>query len=365
MVSKEQLILLAKLSMIAVTLLGLTACRSVMQASDIYIAQNATGANNGQDCSDAYATSFFNNSGNWGSGAPIGPGTTVHLCGTFTGTAGQQLLRAQGSGSAGNPVTIRFEPGAVLSAPYWSSAGAIVVSGRSYITVDGGSGGTIQDTANGTGLGYHQSSVGIQALPCNNCEFKNLTIQNLYVHAICEGSSGCDQSVDQTQVNAIQFQGSNLLIHDNVLHDIGWALYQNYTNDSNVQIFNNNIYNMDHGLACAGAAYTVSSEYVYGNHFHDMANWDTGSSDRYHHDGIHCYNGSGGKIQNLYVYNNLFDGNEGNCCVTAWMFLESPLEGTPWATQQVPLIFGTTWLSEAWTWEAASSILAAGRDRNS
>ena len=49
-------------------------------ASDIYIAQNATGGNTGADCADAHAASWFNSSSNWGSGSgKIGPGTTVHL----------------------------------------------------------------------------------------------------------------------------------------------------------------------------------------------------------------------------------------------------------------------------------------------
>src|SRR6202040_1977163 len=58
-------------------------------ASGIFIAQNAAGAANGADCADAYAYAFFNNSANWGSGAnQIGPGTTIHLCGTFSMSAG-------------------------------------------------------------------------------------------------------------------------------------------------------------------------------------------------------------------------------------------------------------------------------------
>src|ERR1700693_3618937 len=63
------------------------------QSANIYLAQSALGSANGADCNDAYSYSFFNSSGNWGTGgAQIGPGTTVHLCGTFTGTPGQTLL---------------------------------------------------------------------------------------------------------------------------------------------------------------------------------------------------------------------------------------------------------------------------------
>jgi hypothetical protein len=289
-------------------------------ASDVYIAQSASGGANGADCANAYAASFFNNSGNWGSGS-IGAGTTVHLCGTIT-----TPLTAQGSGSAGSPITVFFEPGANMTTSVWPSTGAINVDGQSWITIDGGTNGTIANTANGTSAN-HANTVAIHATPCSNCEFRNLTIADLYDH-----TSTSDTSVDQTQVNCIQFQGSNVLIHDNTMHDSGWCLHQNYANDSNVRIYNNNISRMDHGIACAGANFVVSSEYIYNNHLHDMSNWDTGAADAYHHDGVHCFNGSGGKIQNLYVYNNLFDGNEGNCCVTAWVFLEggSGSGSTPW-----------------------------------
>ena len=76
-------------------LAGLAVGCSVMEAKDFYIAQNAAGSNNGTSCANAFAYRFFNNAANWGSGATqIGPGTTVHLCGTFNGAAGQQLLVA-------------------------------------------------------------------------------------------------------------------------------------------------------------------------------------------------------------------------------------------------------------------------------
>ncbi len=133
-------------------------------ASDIYIAQNAAGANTGADCSDAHAAAWFNSSSNWGSNSGlIGPGTTVHLCGTFTAPAGSSgYLTFHGSGTSGKPITLLFESGAVLTAPYWGNdpngfSGAINASGLSYITVDGGTNGTIQATSNGTGLTYQQA----------------------------------------------------------------------------------------------------------------------------------------------------------------------------------------------------------------
>ena len=173
------------------------------------------------------------------------------------------------------------------------------------------------------------------AAPCSGCEVKNLNVSNLYVHAQCESSTGCDTWLGSADsVNFIRYGGSNFLIHDNVVHDVGWAMLETSGNDSNVQIYNNTVFNMDHGVACgANVGDVVSSEFIYNNHFHDMANWDTGTADAYHHDGIHCFSVlNNSKIQTLYVYNNLFDGNQGNCCVTAWIFLEGGTSGgsTPW-----------------------------------
>jgi hypothetical protein len=316
----------------------------VASANDIYIAQSAAGTGSGQDCADAKALSFFNTSGNWGTGASqIGPGTTVHLCGTVTVAAGAQALIAQGNGANSNPITIKFEPNAIIQAPYLSSGGAINLSSHSFITVDGGINGLIQNTLNGSPgasclagpCSNQQYSVAIMATPCSNCEIKNLTFANLYIHTQCEASSGCDNGLNGADgVNAIRFGGSNFLSHDNTFHDVGWSMLEMSGNDSNVQIYNNQFYNMDHGIACGASSGTVvSSLFIYNNHFHDMANWDTGVADSYHHDGIHCFSTlNSSKIQNLYIYNNQFDGNEGRCCVTAWIFLEGGTSGgqTPW-----------------------------------
>src|SRR5437867_2711294 len=66
--------------------------------ANIYIAQVATGLDDGSSCANAHAVTFFNTAGNWGVGASqIGAGTTVHLCGTIT----TQLI-AQGNGASGS-----------------------------------------------------------------------------------------------------------------------------------------------------------------------------------------------------------------------------------------------------------------------
>jgi len=85
-------------------------------AKDFYIAANQAGTGSGTGCSTAKSYTWFNNTASWGTGsAQIGPGTTVHLCGTFTGTAGQQLLSVHGNGTSTSPITIKFETNAVLT----------------------------------------------------------------------------------------------------------------------------------------------------------------------------------------------------------------------------------------------------------
>src|SRR2546423_890143 len=153
------------------------------RAKDFYIAAKQAGTGSGTGCSTAKPYSWFNTAASWGSGtAQIGPGTTVHLCGTFTGTANKQLLLVQGSGTSTARITIKFETGAILTAPYWSSLGAIRMDNRSYITVDGGGTGIIRNTDNGTGLTYHAQSRAIYAAYCTGCTVQNITIANLYVH---------------------------------------------------------------------------------------------------------------------------------------------------------------------------------------
>lgn len=304
-------------SVIITLLLAVPASASL---ANVYVAQTSAGGNTGVDCADAFAVTFFNTAGNWGAGAAqIGNDTIAHLCGTIT-----TALTAQGSGASGHPITIKFESGAVMTSSAWASSGAINADSQSFIIIDGGTNGIIQNTGNSS-TGTHVNSVAVHMQPCASCEVKNLTCSNLYVH-----SSFTDTSVDQTNVNCVVVQGSNWTIDNNTMHDCGWCIKLNYTTDTGDVINNNNIYNMDHGVSCAGALFTLTLLTIHDNHMHDMSNWDT-MSDAYHHDGIHCFNGSGGKIQTIQIYNNLFDGNEGNCCVTSWIFLEDNGSSTPWS----------------------------------
>lgn len=331
-----------KFFLFLITLCALTFCVSA-SATDIYFANAATGADNGLNCANAHAVLSGTNGA-----SVVGnqvAGNNLYLCGFINPTANTVLITMNASGSSGNPISIKAAPGGALIQESWvPTSGIIKTNGQSWITIDGGTPcgngltacnlviqATLNGSAGGTCLGgtctTQNNAIGINALACANCEFKNLEISHLYDHTVFT-----DVTVDATQVNAIYFGGANILIHDNLFHDIGWTMAMVATGGSDAnQFYNNEIYRMSHGFAMgAPSGVTINSMFIYNNHLHDMANWGT-NTDAYHLTGIHLFSTPTGKIQNVYIYNNLMNGISGTCCVTGWMFLESSLSGgTPW-----------------------------------
>jgi len=285
----------------------------------LYVAQSAAGLDDGSSCASAHSVDWFNSPSSWGSGVgQIGAGAVVGLCGTISSP-----LVAQGSGTSSSPITVYWLPGSTMSSPDWGGGAAFDTNGQTYLTLNGGLNGSIQATQLGTGLADQGSFArAIAAQNCSGCTFANLTIANFYVH-----TSLSDNSVDATQDNGILFSGSNITIANNVVHDIGWALYADWGNgDGNNAIYGNDIYNVDHGIASTTgvAGGNFGPLYIYDNNIHDFANWDTNTND-YHHDGIHCYTvvsqPGASHYSGLYIYDNRFGGTVGNS-TTADIFME-------------------------------------------
>lgn len=304
-----------------------SACPTPVFGEQLYVAQSAAGGDTGANCANAHAVSWFNTAANWGAGAgKISPGDTAHLCGTISSP-----LTVQASGNAGAPVTVLAEPGADVSEPVCPTSGCINTNGKTNIVLDGGDVGTIEDTANGTNLANQSASVGVFGSGCDGCVVQNWTIRNIYVHA-----GLADAAIDQTAVNAVKVTGNNLSINNNVIHDAGWAIYTTSICNDTVRVFDNNIYNIDHGWALGqnGTACTHATAYFNSNHVHDTANWDT-TANQYHHDGLHCFtSGTSGvamHFDNFYIYDNTFDGDWGNKHTTSHIFLEggSGVTATP------------------------------------
>lgn len=280
------------------------------RANDIYLSQSGAGAGDASSCSNAKPVSFFNSSSNWGTGtSQIGPGDTVHLCGTITGSGGTTALTFQGTGTSSSPITLRFESGAGLTAPYWSSNGAINTNGQDYLIIDGGSNGYVTNSQNGTTLSNHQDTKGLSVGGCTGCVIKNLTVSNMYVHS-GSGSDGANS------FGIYIYGGANNTITGNTVHDARWAVFYSYpggNTTSNAVISNNTIYNTDHGVVGGdGNGNAVLSGFVVsGNTFHDMVNWDD-SGNNFHHDYVHVWAANGGSsVRGLQIFNNYFYGDPG------------------------------------------------------
>ena len=278
-------------------------------ASDIYIAQNAAGGNNGADCADAFAKSYLDTGGNWRAG------NTYHLCGTFAAPSGTNgYINIGASGKNGSPITLLFEQGAVLTSAYWSG-GVIAIDGNSYITIDGGTNGIIQATANGTNLSNQADNgecVTSQSGNATNVTVQNLTCANLYIDA-----SPSDNGGEDTYGFDI-WNTSNLVIQNNTVHDVKWAIRNSYgvgSTYSNLTVTGNNIYNMDHGVfigdSDSNGSAVMSGFYIYENSLGSMTNWDNTANNN-HHDGFHLStNSATTRFTNFYLYNNYLYGDVG------------------------------------------------------
>ena len=294
---------------------------SAHAASNLYYGQTSAGGATGADCADAFAyndsTNGFTVSGNWGSGNLIAPGTTIHLCGTFSFSPGTStLLTAYASGTSGNPITIKFENNALLTANYWSVP-VINLEGESYVTVNGGTNGTIQATANGSGLANKVDNGECVASQTGTPNFQiveNLTCSDLYVEASVSDNGGEDTyGIDL-------WNGTNATIENNTLHDMKWGIRNSYATGGTyaapvLTVSGNDIYNMDHGYfmgdsSSSGTA-TASGFYIYANTFGSMTNWDN-TADNNHHDVVHLNaNSSTTRFSDFYIYNNSFSGDVG------------------------------------------------------
>jgi hypothetical protein len=289
----------------------------------ISIAEHSHGSASGSGCRNARSAAWLDDPANWSPAAhAVRPGVTIHLCGTITSP-----LKVQGHGTPGKPITILFERGASLAEPVCDTC--LDLSNTAYITVDGAGHGSIRSTDDGTGRGHHAGAPAILAMNCSHCTIERLTIADLYVH-----TSPADSSVDATQDNAIRFSGSWLVIADNRIHDVGWALYAEWSRgDGHDRIHGNDISRVDHGFASTSgfAGGNIGPIYFYRNHVHDFANWDS-TADAYHHDGVHCYTvdgaGTASHYSGLYVYDNRFDGTVGHNA-TADIFMEGSPRGNP------------------------------------
>ena len=319
---------------------------TVAMGADIYITQNTSGLDTGANCANAHSAVWFNTSNKWNAGAgTVMPGDTVHLCGTFTFAANDStngLLRIGGSGTSGSPITVLFEPGAIVQSPQFSTNGGIMChyyyGCHGYLVVDGGANGIIQNTANGTGLSYSAASRGLfisgyVASAVTNVEVKNLTIRNIYLN---QGTAPGGTDTKGANTVDVETDGylTNVSIHDSTLNNARTGVggtFDGYT-WVNVSYYNNQIADHCWGFSIAGlrVASSATNVQIYNHTITDWTNWQcpsaaqgcTNKTDTYHTDGIITYSGnaSGTPIYAPLIYNNHIYGDLGNGSATAFIY---------------------------------------------
>lgn len=280
-------------------------------AADYYIAQSSSGNNDASSCSNAKAYNW-----NWTSPNVIA-GDTIHLCGTFTST----LTIPQSFSAPG--VTVKFESGAKFSKAAWGagSGAAIYVNGKSNITIDGNSVGIIENTDNGTSLGTHQESYGINVNNASNITVKNLTVRTIYKRTPdSDDSNQFGRGIVVTNCN-------NVLIESVDVSDAYFAMfsYSSTGTKTGLTVQGSSFHKASTGIVVAnlnGSTYT--NVILDGNTIYDLYVWDgcwSSCTVWSHNDGIHTWgtSGAGGELQ-ITIRNNIIGGDFGSH-TTAWIYL--------------------------------------------
>lgn len=301
--------------------LSVDTCSSL---GSVYLAATTTGTGSGNDCGNAREVSFFNLARNWGPGAgQIGPGTTVHLCGEFTVPAGETFLTCQGSGSPGAPVTILWELGARVTSP--AMAEGLVCANQSWIVVDGGTNGTIRNTANGSSFPNHVDTTFLDIDGTEHVTIKNLNLVDVYVRTSLADLCQCGNAI---QANSGKPLNDVKILNVKMTHSFHGILLNYQGASADVEIAGLACSEMDNciftGDRSAGSTFTGYT--IHDSRFSGGANWDEPQTNKNHVEHIHLFGQNGGSVAGAEVYNNTFDGDCGGHC-TAQLYVEGDVSG--------------------------------------
>jgi len=283
-------------------------------ASNIYFAQSSAGGNTGADCADARAVTSH------GIGDDV-PGNTLHLCGTFTLSAGTNgFFTMLGSGSSGNPITLRWETGAIVQAPYFGNGnGGIDLNGQSYWILDGGTNGIIQNTANGTGLTYQHASTLIWNSGNNNT-IKNLTAGPCYVHTSGDSNGGSCYDVENYLASNITIgPGNTFTQYDVGIYVVFEGSQSNLVITGNSCSLGNQCIEMGPGNSGTNTFTNIRVDH---NTYTTSGNWYD-SGDHYHHNFFHPFTNhpAASIVGTLMAYDNVMSGSVTNS--TSFIYLEN------------------------------------------
>lgn len=299
-----------------VLLAALLAARPT-DAKDLYYAQVQAGTGKGDSCATAGAISGLT----WGpDNTSIDAGDTAHLCGTIAtaitvGTSGMDADRK---------VTIRFEDNAKMSRNTWGEGGsAITIRDRSWVVIDGGKNGVIENTDVGTAKTYRHDNVGVEISgTSSNIEVMNLVIPQLYVRTRSNNRDFAGSGIKLNQGSL-----SNISIHHNAISRAGVLIFVVYGSYNGIRIHNNNLTHGAAGIIVGDPTSnsTINSVSLYNNtiNLYDDAA-DLNCTNTYHNDGIHFWAvASGTSYRTVRIFGNTIGPDMGSCtATTAWIFLE-------------------------------------------
>jgi hypothetical protein len=203
-----------------------------------------------------------------------------------------------------------------------SCTGAITVA-NSYIIVDGGSNGIIENTANGSQLANQQSSLGIDVRAVNSAIVRNLTIQNIFQNVASVNSNGGFYTADifvETGATGITICNNTLNnAHVGIWSDTAGAggpvaSCSSNTFTSGANYFNNTTVDHAWQMSINGSG----SPNIYNNDLSGWDNWGNQSNGTYHTDGIITYGDS--SILRPTIYDNYFHGDLGTVSATGMIF---------------------------------------------
>lgn len=248
-----------------------------------YVTQAGAGAHDGTTLGNAWSVAEHN-------AASLSAGDIVSLNGTLT-----SVLSSPSDGSAGNIITYLFAADAKCSAPVWpANTGAIYLGANSYVTIDGGTNGLIENTANGTGLANSVESCGIFLQETKFCTVKNLTVANIYVR------TGTTEAIDGgygiRSANSNGTGVNDLLVTNCTIHDVTAGIGFDYgVGDHDLTFSDNHIYNVNWGIAGGdrGATSTLSGLRITGNIIYGFTVWDDTVANSFHHNGIFAFADNG------------------------------------------------------------------------
>jgi hypothetical protein len=302
------------------------------QAQDTWVSQAGYGYMTGADSNDCQTVAWLN-SQPWGTTNPIPSGGRIRLCGPLT-----TGITNQGSGTSGAPITLQFEPGAGFIAPTWpSNTVLIALNFQSNIVIDGGGAGVnMQCTANGSGMAHTNDLTGIGG-EGYNIVIKNMTITNLFKN-IPFGAS--NDVVASGVCHGIQVLGKDITISNCNISDAvatlvfsGPRTSSHFTQESNLFIVNNRLFNYCHGMdidiggSDDGPQNISFTNLVIAGNFMDHSDlWDeTSDPNDDHLDTVFIANNTDDAtaiLNGLRVFGNTFGPNFGNHASTGGIYVD-------------------------------------------